>query len=224
MGYPVILPDLKSHGYSSASYADVTSMSDYVAPVASILEAATSPVILLGHSMGGATITYLAEIYPTKIRKLIYLASFMTPVGKTASDYIFSPAYLNDRAAAEIFQVFAASPDGKGVTLDATKPDLVKAAFYADCSDHDFAIANANIIKTTSNVPYGFAPVSTPARFGSIPRVFIECTSDHAIPIGQQRQMQADVLGATVMTLATSHSPFLSQPQLLATLIDKAAA
>jgi pimeloyl-ACP methyl ester carboxylesterase len=70
-GHPVILPDLKSHGYSPATYDQVTSMADYVAPVAAILENATSPVVLLGHSMGGASLTWLAERYPGKIRKLI---------------------------------------------------------------------------------------------------------------------------------------------------------
>jgi pimeloyl-ACP methyl ester carboxylesterase len=224
MGYPVVMPDLKSHGYSAATYDQVTDMADYAAPVSAILQAATSPVVLLGHSMGGVTLTYLAELYPDKIRKLVYLTAFMTPSGKSANDYIFSAAYATDPAAAELFQLLSASSDSKGVVLDVAQPALVKAAFYADCSDHEVAIAAANIIPINSNVPYGAVAATTVAKFGSIPRVFIECTLDKAIPIAQQRQMQADVPGATVMTLATSHSPFFSEPDQLANLIATAAS
>lgn len=224
MGFPVVLPDLKSHGYSTATYDQVTGMADYVAPVGAVLEAATSPVILLGHSMGGVSITHLGEAYPSKIRKLVYLTAYMTPNGRSANDYIFSPAYMNDPNAAEVFQVLGGSADGKGVMLDKTRPALVRAAFYGDCSDRDVSIAVANTLATTSNVPYGYVPATTAARYGSIPRVYIECTADHAIPIAQQRQMQADVPGATVMTLNTSHSPFFSQPQALADMIARASA
>ncbi|WP_080898506.1 alpha/beta fold hydrolase [Variovorax paradoxus] len=224
MGYPVVSPDLKSHGYSAATYDQVTDMADYVAPVSAILQAATSPVVLLGHSMGGVALTYLAELYPDKIRKLIYLTAFMTPRGKSANSYIFSTAYATDPVAVELFQLLSASSDNKGVVLDAAQSRLVKAAFYADCSDRDVAIAAANVIPINSNIPYTAVAASTAARFGSIPRMFIECTLDKAIPIAQQRQMQADVPGATVITLATGHSPFFSEPDQLAHLIATAAS
>lgn len=224
MGYPVVMPDLKSHGYSAATYDQVVDMADYAAPVSAIVQAAESPVVLLGHSMGGVTLTHVAELYPDKIRKLIYLTAFMTPSGKSANSYIFSPAYATDPAAAELFQLLSASSDNKGVVLDVAQPALVRAAFYADCPDRDVAVAAANVIPVNSNVPYGAIASTTPGRFGSIPRVFIECTLDKAIPIAQQRQMQADVPGATVMSLATSHSAFFSEPDQLADLIATAAA
>lgn len=222
-GYPTVLQDLKSHGYSPASHDQVPDMADYVSPLSALLEALPSPVVLLGHSMGGVAITYAGELYASKIRKLIYLTAYMTPAGKSANDYIFSQAYMNDPSAAEVFQILAASADGKGVTLDKSKPELVKAAFYGDCSDRDVAIAVANTTRTTSNVPYGYVPSTTAARYGAVPRVYIECTADRAIPIAVQRRMQADVPGATVMTLDTSHSPFFSQPEQLADLIVKAS-
>ena len=168
MGYPVVMPDLKSHGYSAATYDQVTDMADYAAPVSAILQAAASPVVLLSHSMGGVTLTYLAELYPEKIRTLVYLTAFMTPSGKSANSYIFSTAHATDPAAAELFQLLSASSDSKGVVLDVSQPALVKAAFYADCSDHDVAIAKANIIPINSNVPYSALASTTVAKFGSI--------------------------------------------------------
>lgn len=223
MGHPVLLPDLKSHGYDAATYDQVTSMADYVAPVTAILQAAVEPVILLGHSMGGASLTYLGEMYPEKIHTLIYLTAYMTPNGKTVNDYVSSPSYVNDPSAVELFQVLSPSLDGKGLTLDRTKPALIKAAFYGDCTDHDVVIAAANVITTTSNVPGNHVSTITATRFGMLPRLYIECTADRAIPIAQQRRMQADVPGATVLTLDASHSPFFSQPRRLAELIAGAA-
>lgn len=223
IGHPVILADLKSHGYSAANYDEVIDMADYVSPVSAVLEAATAPVVLLGHSMGGVSITHLGETHAGKIRKLIYLTAYMTPAGRSANDYIFSPAYMNDPSAAEVFQVLSASPDGKGVVLDKSQSERVKRAFYGGCSDRDIAIATANTVATTCNVPYGYLPTSTAARYGATPRVYIECTADRAIPLTMQRRMQADVPGATVMTLDASHSPFFSQPQQLAHLIAQAS-
>lgn len=222
LGYPVILPDLKSHGYSDATYDQVVDMADYTASVSAILQAAPNPVVLLGHSLGGATLTYLGELYPSKIRKLIYLTAFMTPTGKSANDYIFSASYSGDPAAASLFQLLSATSDGKGVALDVTKPALIKDAFYGDCSAHDIAIASANIIPINSAVPGGQVSAITAKNFGSIPRVFIECLNDHAIPITQQRRMQGDVPGASVLTLSTSHSSFFSQPQQLANAVVQA--
>jgi hypothetical protein len=70
-----------------------------------------------------------------------------------------------------------------------------------------------------SGVPFGTPSAVTPGRFGSLRRVYIECTADRAIPIAIQRQMQADSPGTEVLSLETSHSPFFSAPAKLAALL-----
>ncbi|MEM5387666.1 alpha/beta fold hydrolase [Paraburkholderia phymatum] len=222
-GHPVLSPDLKSHGLDPASYEQVTDMADYTAAVSELMENATEPVILLGHSMGGMALTYLGEKYPQKIGKLIYLTAFMTPPGKSANDYLLSDGYRNDPSVAKLFDVVTPSADGKGVALNVDDIATMRSSFYGDCSDRDVAVAAANVVPTTSAVPYLALSETTPERFGSIPRVFIECTQDLALPIGQQRCMQADVPGAKIVTMETSHSPFFSQPELLAEIIRKEA-
>jgi len=178
--------------------------------------------------MGGVTLTYLAEKYPEKtekypekISKLIYLTAFMAPKGKKAVDYIL--LYLKIPAAKELFQVMSEVNDGRGVKLDLTQRAVVKAAFYADCSEHDVDIAAKNVLPIQSSVPNQTVSTITAKRFGSIPRVYIECTEDKAIPIETQRLMISDVPGATVASLKTSHSSFFSQPDSLAKLIIEMA-
>ena len=173
--------------------------------------------MLLGHSMGGVTLTYLGEKYPDKISKLIYLTAFMAPNGKRALDYILTNVKIP--AAKELFEVVSQTPDHRGGKLDMARPDLIKAAFYADCSDHDIGIAVKNVLPVTSSVPDITVSTITPEKFGKIPRLYIECTLDKAIPIETQRQMIKDVPGAKVATIETSHSSFFSKPADVAKII-----
>ena len=217
MGYPVATPDLTSHGFDDRAYDSFSTIDDYAWPVEQILQGTTEPVVLVAHSMGGVTATHLAERHPDRIAKLIYLTAFMVPQGKRALDYIL--LNLDIPAAKELFEAVSRVNDGRGLRLDLRRRDLVKAAFYADCSDHDVEVAARNVLPITSTVPDLTASTITPDRFGRIPRVYIECTADKAIPIETQRLMIRDVPGATVASLPTSHSAFLSQPEALSTLI-----
>jgi pimeloyl-ACP methyl ester carboxylesterase len=56
----------------------------------------------------------------------------------------------------------------------------------------------------------------TDARYGSVPRHYIECLNDRVIPIADQRAMRALQPCASVTSLEADHSPFLSTPQALA--------
>jgi pimeloyl-ACP methyl ester carboxylesterase len=206
-GFAVATPDLATHGYDLTAPGAVASMEQYVQPAASILEKSSGLVVLVGHSMGGTTCTYLAEKYPDKISSLVYLTAFMCENGVSANDYIFSKDY----APLEVI-----TGDPLGVRLDLSKPSLVKETFYADCDDHLFKIAAQNVIPVTPDAPNKYRSNITSERFGRIPRYYIECERDKALPIEIQRKMQKAVPGSKVITMSTSHSPFFSAPEKLA--------
>jgi pimeloyl-ACP methyl ester carboxylesterase len=220
-GYAVATPDLTSHGYDDHAYDSFSTMGEYVQPVEKMLQNTKEPVVLLGHSMGGVTLTYLAEKYPEKISKLIYLTAFMSPKGKTANDYIMAGA--KNPSVKELFELLTPVNNNRGLELNMKRLDLIKAAFYADCSDHDVKVAAGNVIAITSLVPNVYVSEITPERFGRIPRVYIECTSDKAIAIETQRMMIKDVPGAKVVTIDTSHSSFFSKPSEVAKIIAENA-
>jgi hypothetical protein len=74
-----------------------------------------------------------------------------------------------------------------------------------------------------------FAPNVVPltvsdARWGRLPRAYIECLDDRAVPIGVQRAMQARLPCNPVVTMDSDHSPFLSAPRELATHLSRIAA
>lgn len=216
-GHNVAMPDLATHGFDTTPPGTVADMAQYTAPARRMITASSEPVILLGHSMGGASVTYLGEQMPEAIKALVYLTAFMVPNGKTPNDYIMSEPIATNPKTAELLQIL--SPTATGLAMDASNMALIKAALYGDCSDHDISVAMGNIIPVQSFIPVITPSETTAARFGSLRRVYIECTEDKAIAIETQRLMQADSPGTEVLTMHTSHSPFFSQPEALAALL-----
>jgi len=216
-GFPVVAPDLLSHGFQEDSYDSFSTIEEYASPVESLLREAENPVILLGHSMGGVTLTYLGEKYPDKIKRLIYVCAFMAPFGKCASDYI--QIKLQKYPSVDFSEIISEMNGGKGLKLDLSQKDLLKEAFFNGCSDRDFSVALKNLLPITSTVPDMFVSEITKEHFFSIPRTYIECTRDNAIPIELQRLMNLDVPGSEVLSIASGHAPYFSHPELLAEMI-----
>jgi pimeloyl-ACP methyl ester carboxylesterase len=221
-GHKVITPDLCTHGYESTPTGTVVDMAHYTAPAVQLLNSVDGPVILVGHSMAGATCTYLGEQMPERFSLLVYLTAFMCPNGSCPNDYIFSEECQKDPMAAEMFQILSADP--LGVRLDLGALAKVKEVFYADCDDRVVEVAAKSVIPVTPNIPYKTLSQTTPQRFGRLPRVYIECTEDKAIPLSVQRKMQSDVPGAKVVSMSASHSPFFSKPAELADILTRAGS
>jgi pimeloyl-ACP methyl ester carboxylesterase len=204
-GHRAVALDLPGHGADKTPLAQVT-LDAYAERVRATIAAQPEPVVLVGHSMGGVVITAAAERIPERIRTLVYLCAFLVEPGAT----LFSAA-SNDPDTL-LAGAFVPSPDGLAIEV---KPDVVKPAFYAQCSDADVARARARL------VPQALAPLSasvlyTEERAGRIPRVYIECTRDRAIGLGVQRRLVAARPCAKVLSLDTDHSPFYSAPEALA--------
>jgi hypothetical protein len=97
-------------------------------------------------------------------------------------------------------------------------PSAVRDIFYGDCT------VEASEKATRLLVPEPVGPASTPVhvtaeRWGSVPRSYILCTRDRAISPARQRAMIASVGVDRVIEMNSSHSPFISQPERLATLL-----
>lgn len=204
-GHEVTAIDLPSHGDDTTPAADVT-LESYVARIGAALAEASAPVILVGHSMGGMAISQAAEAFPEKIARLVYVAAFLPRDGESLSK-------LEERNPRPTI------PNSLVVAADAptavVRDDVIVPAFFHDCAPAVQQAAKARLTVQS------LAPLTTPvrltaARFGKIPRVYIECTDDRAISIELQRDMVAASGVDKVVTLASSHSPFLSMPEALA--------
>ncbi|HAR30746.1 MAG TPA: esterase [Gammaproteobacteria bacterium] len=211
-GHQAFAIDLPAHGVDKRSTAEVT-FDDYVTRVGEALATADEPWVLVGHSMGGAVITAVAERFPERLSGLIYLTAIALASGESMAK--------NPVAASppEFFAALTASPDRSSTRFD---PVAARDVFYADCSPQDIALAEACLVPQSTAVMR--APVHyTPARWGSVPRAYIVCTEDRGLSPDGQRAMLARMGFARVADLASSHSPFFSQPERLAdTLVSLA--
>lgn len=211
--------------------AGVTQEERTQAVVALVKKAASlseGKVILIGHSAGGMTISAVAEQVSDLLLAVVYLAGFMLPNGMP----LLAMLQHESLSSALAPGLFVGNPIDIGATRihagsdDDAYRSLLKAAFYGDVSESGFAHAASQLHCDESNLGAMAPSEITPGRFGTVPRHYIRCTQDRAVPLAGQDHMIATVDGAvggktTTHTLESSHSPFLSQPAALAkVLID----
>jgi pimeloyl-ACP methyl ester carboxylesterase len=172
-----------------------------------------APVILAGHSRGGLVISTAAEIDPQAMDSLAYICAIMLPDGMSRVQ-VKAMEGPNPDFDAMIIRV----EDGAGTIVDPT----LAGSVFAQASPPDL-VAAALPRLTIEPHRLRTTPLSlTDQRWGSLPRSYIECTLDRAIPLSSQRLMQDLCPGAKIVTLEADHSPFLSQPTALADALEAA--
>jgi pimeloyl-ACP methyl ester carboxylesterase len=203
-GHTAIALDLPGHGRDWTAARDI-SMQSYVDSVRKILDAQPEPAILVGHSRGGIVISQTAEYRPEKIQTLVYLAAYLIPNGDA-----MLPTALGDTESLIASNLVLNEAEGYHML----KQEVFKAALYADCSQEDVALATALL------TPEPNAPVATPLNlsdenFGRVARVYIETLQDKGVTPSLQKKMYTATLCQKVISMTTSHSPFLSAPEEL---------
>lgn len=208
----VLAPDLLGMG-SDPTPAHAVSVGLWTVQIADLILSQSDPVILVGHSRAGLIISEVAERLPDRIRRLVYLAAYLLPSGTT------------------LLQASQRVPPWGGKTLVGTGdgvttrliPSRIAQRFYNLTPPEwvDVAIANVG----PEPMPVFDTPLAlTDARYGSVPRAYIECTQDRAVPLELQRLMLADLPCDPVITMDSDHSPAFSQPEALAAHLEALAA
>jgi pimeloyl-ACP methyl ester carboxylesterase len=203
-GHQIVAPDLPGMGGDEATLAAVT-LAGWTEFIATICREAQSPAILCGHSRGGIIISEAAERLPESIAALVYICAMLIPAGQSRADM---------RVANQPNPEFDAirSPVPYGSVIDANGA----IAVFAQQSPPELASAAVARLATEPNAPSNTPLQLSDARYGTVPRHYIECLNDRAITIADQRRMQAALPCASVATLDSDHSPFLSAPNELA--------
>ena len=211
-GHTVVTLDLPAHGTDATPVKEVT-MDDHVDRVGEVLEAQSEPAVLVGHSMGGAIITQTAEEYTDEIDTLVYLTGFLLGDGEALLDYAEA-----DEESIVTQNLVVDEDEGVAMVAD----EALREAFYADCDDADVTLAKSLLR------PEPLAGLVTPMQttdrgFGSLPRVYIGCEQDNAITPARQGEMRDRLPCDDVRSIDSSHSPFLSAPDAVATHLDEIA-
>jgi pimeloyl-ACP methyl ester carboxylesterase len=200
---------LTADGYPVAVVQNPTlSLEDDVAVTRRVIDAQDGPVVLVGHSYGGAVITEAGN--HDKVAALVYIAAFAPDKDESVNTLIADPP-----PGAPVPPILP--PIDGFLFLD---KDKFAASFAADVPS-DLARFMAD-----SQVPWGVnalgGAISQPA-WRDKPSWYLIATDDHMIPPPAQRAM-ADRAGATVSEVAASHSLYVSQPRATAEVIKKAAS
>jgi pimeloyl-ACP methyl ester carboxylesterase len=210
-GHQVTAVDLQ--GGAPAAQLDLAA---YVKRITDALDAQSAPVVLVGHSSGGAFVSQAVEERPEKIRTLAFLSGFVMANGESGRDAM-RPGSDPGTRLPPLFR-FDFRPGTKiplQVRLDISNPDAVKLALYNDCSDADVRAALARLVPEPA-APGGQPVRLTAERFGRADKVYIFCSRDNAISIGKQREFAARWPMRRTITLDSGHSPFFSMPSRLA--------
>ena len=211
-GHKACAPDLPGLGDDQTPPANVT-LADNVDKLARILDKMEEQVILVGHSLGGVTISQLAEARRRKIKALVYVCALLPTSGKSGRDMTSLEPDTLFRLSRQV------SPDGKTYTF---ARDKLPSLFYADVSPEDRYKAMQRL--RPQPLAISTTPVTlTEERFGSVPRWYIECIHDNAIRIALQRTM-AKKTPCKVLRLECGHSPFFSNPEELVEYLEMIAA
>jgi len=207
-GWEDVYKILKKAGYNVSIVQNPTlSLEDDVAVTKRVIATQDGPVVLVGHSYGGVVITEAGN--DPKVAALVYIAAFAPDKGESVAALIKHPP-----PGAPVPPILP--PQNGFLFLDRVK---FAASFAADVP------ADKAAFMADSQVPWGVAALSgsiTQPAWKTKPSWYLVATDDKMIPPPAQ-QFMSKRAGSTVVEAKGSHSVYVSKPEAVAALIDKAA-
>jgi pimeloyl-ACP methyl ester carboxylesterase len=206
-GWEPVFNILKQDGYSVAVVQHPeTSYAEDIKFTKAVIDQQPGPVVLVGHSYGGAVITEAGN-HP-KVAALVYIAAFGLDVGESCASI--------EQSVPPATQGIKATPDNY-FYID---PAVFHADFAADLPETQTAFMAASQVLISAD---SFtSPAKTPS-WTSKPSWYMIATEDRSIHPDQQRMM-ANRMKAKTVEVKSSHVAYMSHPKETARLIEEAAA
>ncbi|MFI0843064.1 alpha/beta hydrolase [Mesorhizobium sp. IMUNJ 23232] len=203
-GWQAVYDILSADGYDVQAVQNPTlTLQGDVEATRQVIARAGKPVVLVGHSYGGAVITEAGGL--PNVQSLVYLAAFAPEAGESVFDLATAPTPGEDKAPL--------LPPSDGFLL--VDPEKFPTAFAADVDP------GKTRFMADSQVPWGLGAVEakiTAPAWKEKPTYFMITTKDHMIPPSQQRSM-ATRAGAKIVEIDSSHAVMLSHPRDVADFI-----
>lgn len=201
-GHAVVTMDLPCDDGSASfeTYADV---------VCAALVGCDDDVVLVGHSLAGSTVALVAARRP--VLHVVYLCALVPDIGRSVfGQWRDEPDMINPAYAKALSE-----PDAQTRTTWVDL-ELTRAILCADC-DEPTAKAALNRLRPQARYPY--TVTFQLAEFPSVSCTSVVCTDDQLVGPDWSRRVARDRLGAKLIELPGSHSPFLSRPSALADVL-----
>lgn len=203
-----VIPLLQAKGLEVVAVQNpLTSFEDDVARTTRTIQLQSGPIVLVGHSYGGAVITEAGE--DPRVKALVYVAAFAPSKGQSVSDV--SQGYP---APSGFNHLIADKAGYLTLTLEGVQHHLAQ----------DLPLQDAKLLMATQapTNSANFAAKARAAAWTSRPTWYVVSEHDHMLDTSLQKDL-AKKLDARVTTLDASHVPQLSQPQKVADVILAAA-
>jgi len=216
-GWSVVAAGLQAQGYPVLAFANPLRGVQYdSAYLRSVLDTIPGPIVLVGHSYGGAVITNASTGDPD-IRSLVYLAAYALDEGETVQQANALGGGQTDLGDHLVIRPFpGAAPGDADATID--------PAYFRELFAQDLPRAVTATMAATQR-PAALAAFGTPSGvpgWKSIPTWYMVAKQDRTIPPVAERAMAARA-GSTTVEVNSSHVPMLSQPLAVLALITRAS-
>ena len=201
-----VIPALQADGHEviAAQYG-MESFEEDVATIKRTLNRVSGPVLLVGHSYGGATITDAGV--DDRVAGLVYIAAVAPDVGETVQDQL-------DKYPSDIFSRVEVADGCAWMLPNGTE------FFCGDLSEQEQKLVWATHFPPVADLFQQQKIKSTPWK--AKPSWYILATNDHTVHPDLQRWVSKR-MGAAVTEVESSHVPMLSKPDVVIEVIRKAA-
>lgn len=203
-----VIVELARRGHTSVRAVEIplTSLADDAERTRQMVEQVDGPVVLVGHSYGGAVITEAGNL--PNVAGLVYVAAFAPDAGE-------SPGQITEQAPPAAVASIAPDSDGRLWI----QPDLFRESFAQDLGEDE-----ALVMAVTQKAPLGstFGDVVTDPAWRHKPTWYQVSTDDRMIHPDNQRRMAERMQPQHTIELAASHASLASQPAGVVDLIEEA--